>query len=88
MSITISSPLVASVSSLDLGRAEVVRVIAERLWFPVALLREATRCTVSPGTRPEAATLSRFAVPDAPRAMFTMPDATMLLAEVLEVKAP
>src|SRR4051812_35112951 len=59
-----------------------------RAWSPL-LVKVTARLTVSPGTRPVAATESRFAVePTAPTSIFTVPDATAALAEVVEVNVP
>src|SRR4051794_31947341 len=59
-----------------------------RAWSPL-LVKVTARLTVSPGTRPVAATESRFAVePTVPTSIFTVPDATAALAEVVEVNVP
>ena len=78
--------MTVSVSSLDDGDATVLSVTAERFWSPV-LDRVRARWTVSPGTRAAAETLRRLAaVPVAPTATFTVPEATVSLALVVDVK--
>lgn len=80
----ICRPLVASVSSSELGEAVVVRTIPERLSEePLPLLmRSAARWIVSPGTTLEAPTVSRLAAPVLPRLIETVPDEIVWLAEV------
>ncbi len=74
-------------SRLDVVAA-VVSVTAARFWLP-ELDSVTARWTVSPGTRPLAATVSRLlAEPAAPRPIVTVPDATEALADVLEVNEP
>ena len=83
---TIWRPLVPSVSSSDDGEAVVVNATDARSWLPV-LDRSNDRWIVSPGTSPEAFTVSRFVdAPVFPRAMTTVPDATVWLALVVAVK--
>src|SRR2546423_13943655 len=83
---TIWRPLVVSVSSSDDGEAVVVRATEARSWLPV-FVRSNERWTVSPGTRPEALTVSRLVeAPVLPRAIRTVPAATVLLALVLAVQ--
>jgi hypothetical protein len=50
------------------------------------LVRSTARCTVSPGTRFVAATERRFAAPDAPSAIETVPELIDWLADVELVK--
>src|SRR5947209_16368996 len=87
MSMTICNPLVGSLSRTLDGEAVVVSDTAERSWSPVTD-RSTARCTVSPGTSPDAATESRFAAPDAPSAIDTVPVLTGVLADVVDVNEP
>ncbi len=85
LSMTICKPFVASVSSSEVGDAVVVSVTDARLWLP-EFVRSKLRCIVSPGTIPEAFTVSRFvAAPVAPNAIVTVPEATVWLADVVLV---
>jgi hypothetical protein len=85
LSITICSPFVASVSSNELVDAVVVSVTDARFCEP-EFVRSKLRCIVSPGTIPEALTVSLLvAAPVAPKAMVTVPDATVCEAEVVLV---
>jgi hypothetical protein len=74
LSITIWSPLVASVSRSELGDAVVVRVTEARSSDP-EFVRSTLRWSVSPGASPVAPMSSLFvAAPVAPSAIVTVPD--------------
>ena len=62
-----------------------VNPIVARFSLPV-LDRSNARCTVSPGTRPDALTVNRLvAAPVAPNAIVTVPDVTLCDADVVDV---
>ena len=67
--------------------AAVVMVTEERSWSPV-LARSTGWLMVSPATRPVTGTASGLVGPAAPRAIFTVPEATVALAAVVDVKVP
>ena len=82
---TICRPLVASVSSSELGDAVVVSTIADRLsaLAPPLLMRSTDRWIVSPGTTLDAPTVRRLVdAPVAPSAIETVPEEIVWLAEV------
>ena len=84
-STTIWRPFVASVSSKELGLADVVSPRDARFWLPL-FDRSNERWIVSPGTRPLALTVRRFVdAPVAPKAIVTVPDVTDCDADVDEV---
>ena len=86
LSITICRPLVASVSSRELGEALVVRVTDARSSEP-ELLRSTLRWIVSPGAIALAPMLSRFVeAPVAPSAIVTVPEEIVWLEDVVLVK--
>lgn len=84
------SPPVVSVFSVELTDAVVVNDRLAKSTEPV-FNTVSTRCTVSPGASPLAATLMRFAVPDADMAKVNAPDPALcdwVDADVKTAEAP
>ena len=69
-------------SNNDDGDADVVKAGAPLNATDPLFARLNARCIVSPGAMFDAATFNRFAVPDAPNAIVTVPDPTELVAVV------